>query len=251
MAGRGGVEKDHTGQLVWDGYIPPEAQSDPTILRFSPEGQWEIALEPVHDGIDINKTVGVGSAIVFARQLQAKSKSKAGVVGLVPCARGGTLIEEWIKNPNNPKATFYQNFIERIKASEKDGGVVRALIWLQGESDAAASDTARRYKDNLKKFFMDIRNDIKPRFLPIILVKIAVYDTYMKHDTHDLPAVRAAEDAVQKELPDIVTIDSLNLVNTVTHEGFNQDHGHFNTKTQIALGKWLADTYLSHYGQFL
>ncbi|XP_023002178.1 probable carbohydrate esterase At4g34215 [Cucurbita maxima] len=251
MAGRGGVEKDHMGQLVWDGYIPPEAYSDPTILRFSPEGQWEIALEPVHDGIDINKTVGVGSAIVFARQLQAKSKSEAGVVGLVPCARGGTLIEEWIKNPSNPEATFYQNFIERIKASEKDGGVVRALIWLQGESDAAASDTAHRYKDNLKKFFMDIRNDIKPRFLPIILVKIAVYDTYMKHDTHDLPAVRAAEDAVQKELPDIVTIDSLNLVNTVTHEGFNQDHGHFNTKTQIALGKWLADTYLSHYGHLL
>ncbi|CAK9323610.1 unnamed protein product [Citrullus colocynthis] len=188
----------------------------------------------------------------FAHQLLAKVGPNAGVVGLVPCARGGTLIEQWIKNPSNPNATFYQNFIERIKASDKEGGVVRALFWFQGESDAAMSDTAKRYKDNLKNFFTDIRNDIKPRFLSIIVVKIAIYDIFMQHDTHDLSAVRAAEDAVSKELPDVITIDALKLpVNFTTNEGLNLDHGHFNTTTEIVLGKWLADTYLSHYGHLL
>ncbi|XP_022964079.1 probable carbohydrate esterase At4g34215 [Cucurbita moschata] len=205
MAGRGGVEKNQKGYLEWDGKIPLECQSDPSILRLSPKRQWEIAHEPLHLGIDIGKTTGIGPGIPFAHQLKAKAGQKAGVVGLVPCARGGTLIEQWIKNPSNPSATFYQNFIERIKASEKEGGVVRALFWYQGESNAAMSDTAHRYKDNLKKFITDIRNDIKPRFLPVIIVKIAL-DFCMKHDTHDLPAVRAAEDAVQKELPDIITM---------------------------------------------
>ncbi|XP_022158365.1 probable carbohydrate esterase At4g34215 [Momordica charantia] len=251
MAGRGGVENDRPGHLVWDRYVPPEAQPDPSILRLNPDRQWEVAREPVHEGIDINKTVGVGPAISFAHQLQAKGGSKVGSVGLVPCARGGTLIEQWLKNPGNTSATFYKNFIERIQASDREGGVVRALLWFQGASDAASRDTANRYKNNLKKFFTDIRNDVKPRFLPIIVVQSAVYDTFMKHDTHDLPAVRAAQDAVQRELPNVVTIDSLKLVNTTTSEGFNLDRGHFNTKTEIALGKWLADTYLSHYGNLL
>ncbi|XP_038886442.1 probable carbohydrate esterase At4g34215 [Benincasa hispida] len=252
MAGRGGVENNQVRELEWDGLIPPECQSDPSILRLNPALQWEIAREPLHEGIDINKTVGIGPGMPFAHQLLTKVGPRAGTVGLVPCARGGTIIEQWIKNPSNPDATFYKNFIERIKASDKEGGVVRALFWFQGESDAAMSDTANRYKDNLKNFFTDIRNDIKPRFLPIILVKIALYDFMMKHDTHDLPAVRAAQDAVSKELPDIVTIDALKLpINVDTHEGFNQDHGHFNTTTQITLGKWLADTYLSHYGHLL
>ncbi|KAL0553885.1 hypothetical protein IC582_007789 [Cucumis melo] len=174
----------------------------------------------------------------FAHHLLAKAGPNAWVVGLVPCARGGTLIEQWIKNPSNPNATFYKKFIERIKASDKDGGVVRALFWFQRESDAAMSDTAHRYKDNLKFFFTDIRNDIKPRFLPIILAKIAAYDPFMKHDTHDLVAVRAAQEEVSKELPDILTIDVLQLpINFRTKAGFNLDHAHFNTNTEIVVGK--------------
>ncbi|XP_023536887.1 probable carbohydrate esterase At4g34215 [Cucurbita pepo subsp. pepo] len=252
MAGRGGVEKIQNGKLVWDGKVPLECQSDPSILRLNPERQWEIAHEPLHLGIDISHTPGIGPGIPFAHQFKEKAGQKAGTVGLVPCARGGTLIEQWIKNPSNPSATFYQNFIERIKTSEKEGGVVRALFWYQGESDAAMNDTAQRYKDNLKKFITDIRNDIKPRFLPVIIVKISMYDFFMKHDTHNLPAVRAAEDAVQKELPDIITIDSRELpINLTTFEGFSWDHGHFNTETEIVLGKWLADTYLAHYGHLL
>ncbi|XP_022973286.1 probable carbohydrate esterase At4g34215 [Cucurbita maxima] len=200
MAGGGGVEKTPKGELVWDGKVPSECQSDPFILRLNPERQWEIAHEPLHLGIDVGKT-----------KLQG-------------------LVREY----------------------HKEGGVVRALFWYQGESDAAMNDTAQRYKDNLKKFITDIRNDIKLRFLPVIIVKISLYDFFMKHDTHNLPAVRAAEDAVQKELPDIITIDSWELpINFTTFEGFSWDHGHFNTETEIVLGKWLADTYLAHYGHLL
>ncbi|KAE8652070.1 hypothetical protein Csa_018719 [Cucumis sativus] len=252
MAGRGGVENNAQGKLQWDGLVPPECQPQPSILRLNPDRQWEIAREPLHLGIDIKRTPGIGPGIAFAHELLAKAGPNAGAVGLVPCARGGTLIEEWVKNPSNPSATFYQNFIERIKASDKDGGVVRALFWFQGESDAAMNDTAIRYKDNLKKFFTDIRDDIKPRYLPIIVVKIALYDFFRPHDTHNLPAVREAQEAVSKELPDVVAIDSLKLpINYTTNEGINLDHGHFNTTTEITLGKWLAETYLSHFGQLL
>ncbi|CAK9312544.1 unnamed protein product [Citrullus colocynthis] len=174
MAGRGGVEKNNLGKLMWDG------------------------------GINLNKTIGIGQGMSFAYQLRAKVGPKVNVVGLVLCARGGSLIGQWRKNPCNPNATSYQNFIERIKALDKNGIVVHSLFWFQGESDATMNDTAIRYKYNLKKFFANVRNDIKPRFLPIIVVKIAIYDFIMKHDTNNLPTVSAAEDAFSKELPNVL-----------------------------------------------
>ncbi|CAK9312545.1 unnamed protein product [Citrullus colocynthis] len=252
MAGRGGVEKDQSGEFVWDRLIPPNCRSSPSILRLNAARQWEEAREPLHWDIDINKTNGIGPGMGFAHQLLTKAGPSAGIVGLVPCAIGGTLITQWMKNPSNPNATFYQSLIERIEASDKEGGVVRALLWFQGESDAAMNDTAMSYKDNLKTFITDLRNDIQPRFLPVIIVKIALYDFFVKHDTHNLPAVRAAEDAVSRELLDVLIIDSWKLpINFTTYEGFNLDHGHFNTTIETIVGQWMADTYLSHYGQLL
>ncbi|XP_038886588.1 probable carbohydrate esterase At4g34215 [Benincasa hispida] len=252
MAGRGGVGKNQTGNLVWDGLIPSDCQSTPSILRLNAACQWEEAREPLHWDIDINKTNGIGPGMGFAHQLLTKAGPNVGIVGLVPCAIGGSMIKQWMKNPSNPNATYYQNLIKRIEASDKEGGVVRGLLWFQGESDAAMNDTAMSYKDNLKTFITDLRNDIKPRFLPVFIVKIALYDFFMKHDTHNLSAVRAAQDAISQEVPDVFAIDSWKLpINFTTYEGFNLDHGHFNTTVEIILGKWLADTYLSHYSQLL
>ncbi|KAG6585844.1 putative carbohydrate esterase, partial [Cucurbita argyrosperma subsp. sororia] len=76
MAGRGGVEKIQNGKLVWDGKVPLECQSDPSILRLNPERQWEIAHEPLHLGIDISHTPGIGPGIPFAHQFKEKAGRK-------------------------------------------------------------------------------------------------------------------------------------------------------------------------------
>ncbi|CAK9322459.1 unnamed protein product [Citrullus colocynthis] len=122
MAGRGGLEKNNLGNLTWDGYAPPLCQPNSSILRLNPKRQWEVAREPLHRGIDLNKTVGIGPRMPFAFQFIAKVEPKVGVVGLVPCARGGSLIGQWRKNHSNPKATFYKISLNESKHQIKKVG---------------------------------------------------------------------------------------------------------------------------------
>ncbi|KAE8652072.1 hypothetical protein Csa_018570 [Cucumis sativus] len=252
MAGRGGVEKNATGNLHWDGVIPPDSEPTPCILRLNAARQWEEAREPLNFDIDVKKENGISPGMGFAHEILRKAGPRAGVVGLVPTAIGGTVIRQWMKNTTDPNATYYQHLVERIKASDKDGGVVRALLWFQGESDAAVKDYAINYKDNLKTLINDLRNDLKPRFLPVILVKIAIYDFFAVNGTDNLSTVRAAQEAVSNEVPDVSIIDSWKLpMNLTTREGFNLDRGHFNSTVLLTAGRWLADTYLSRYSQLL
>lgn len=167
MAGRGGVEKDpNTQKMVWDGIVPPKCQPNKSILRFSANSVWEEAHEPLHWDIDVNKTNGIGPGMPFAHEILAKAGNKSGVIGLVPCAIGGTHLREWVKGTQN-----YTRLINRIKASEAQGGKIQGLLWYQGESDAAVEEESKFYESNLTKFYTDLRTDTNHPDLPIILVR--------------------------------------------------------------------------------
>lgn len=165
MAGRGGVTCDNMDHCKWDGYIPPQSQPQMLILRFTAELRWELAHEPLHRDIDHKKTNGVGPGMAFANELFAKASKRVGVIGLVPCAIGGTHIREWVKGTNN-----YTRLVDRIIASEKFGGKVKAFFWFQGESDASVKVDTEFYEQNLTKLLTDLRKDLDRPDLPIILV---------------------------------------------------------------------------------
>lgn len=167
MAGRGGVSKDPiTEKNIWDGYIPPESQSNESILRLTADLRWEQASEPLHWDIDYHKTNGIGPGMAFANELSVQVGKSIGVIGLVPCAIGGTHLREWIKG-----TAYYTKLIDRIKASEKHGGKVQGFLWYQGESDASVEEESKSYETELTKFFTDLRTDSNNLELPIILVR--------------------------------------------------------------------------------
>ncbi|KAM3217650.1 hypothetical protein P3L10_027093 [Capsicum annuum] len=70
MSGRGGVVKD-----IFDGYIPQECQSNPSILRLTKGLSWEEAKEPIHQDIDFYAICGIGHGMSFADSI-LKSDSK-------------------------------------------------------------------------------------------------------------------------------------------------------------------------------
>lgn len=154
MAGRGGV---HGGK--WDGNVPPECRPNPSILRLNAQMQWEEAQEPVHVGIDVGHTCGVGPAMAFANHVIGPV---GGPVGLVPCAAGGTRIAQWGRG-----SRLYNRLIERANRSVSDGGTIRALLWYQGESDTVRKEDADSYKARLETFFSDLRSDLR---LPSLLI---------------------------------------------------------------------------------
>lgn len=166
MAGRGGVSQDPTtDKMVWDGYIPPECQSNDSIFRLTADLVWEQAHEPLHWDIDVVKTNGIGPGMAFANELLAIAGESVGAIGLVPCAIGGSHLREWVKGTDR-----YTNLVERIKASEKNGGKVQGFLWYQGECDAAVEEEAMCYERELTKFFIDLRADVNHPDLPFIVV---------------------------------------------------------------------------------
>ena len=165
MAGRGGVTNHTaTGNTTWDGIVPPECRLNRRVQRFNAELKWVKAREPLHADIDVNKTNGIGPGMAFANRILAKD-SRFGVVGLMPCAIGGTNITQWEKGQ-----FLYNEMIRRAMASMENGSTIRALLWYQGESDTVNLEDAQSYKARLVNFFSDVRHDLNSPTLPIIQV---------------------------------------------------------------------------------
>ncbi|KAL2520899.1 hypothetical protein Fot_24822 [Forsythia ovata] len=204
MSGRGGVING-----TWTGYIPPECHSQSSILRLSANLTWEEAREPLHKDIDKSAICGVGPGMAFANSILEKF-SRLEVIGLVPCAIGGTSIFQW-RRGSNP----YDQLVMRSRAALEDGGTIRALLWYQGESDTKKEEDAELYKDRLEKFFISLRTDLSLPMLPIIQLAI--------------------------NLPNVTTVDAKGL------QLLNDDPIHLSTPGQVKLGKMMADAFLLSY----
>lgn len=165
MAGRGGVINNTKANiLTWDGIVPSQCQPNPSILRLNAKLTWVQAHEPLHADIDVGKTNGVGPGMPFANAILTKHHG-FGVIGLVPCAIGGTNISEWRKG-----SFHYEQMVGRTRAALQSGGVIRAFLWYQGEADTVTLEDAQSYKGRSEKFFMDLRSDLQDPMLPIIQV---------------------------------------------------------------------------------
>ncbi|KAK6916400.1 Sialate O-acetylesterase domain [Dillenia turbinata] len=222
MAGRGGV----TTHRHWDGVVPPECRPSPAILRFSAHLKWEQAHEPLHQDIDAKKVCGVGPGMAFANGLKSH-RGPNEIIGLVPCAVGGTAIKEWARG-----AHLYENMVKRVKESVKDGGEVKALLWYQGESDTGSQADAEAYKGKMENLIHNVREDLGLPSLPVIQVAIA------SGDERYIEKVREAQKAI--DLPNAVCVDAKGLP-------LKEDNLHLTTEAQVQLGHILADAYLAHF----
>ncbi|KAL6874393.1 hypothetical protein ACP4OV_013413 [Aristida adscensionis] len=250
MSGRGGVRNGTS----WDGVVPPECAPDPRILRLSAALRWEEAREPLHADIDTSKTCGVGPGMAFARAVlprlhqqghrhrhggppapeaeeePASSASSGGaVVGLVPCAIGGTAIREWARGEN-----LYEQMIRRARAAAAGcgRGEIEAVLWYQGESDAADAAAAEAYRGNVEALIANVRADLGKPQLPFIQVAIA------SGDSRNIEKVRSAQLSVN--LPNVVTVDAMGLA-------LKDDNIHLTTESQVKLGKMLAEAYMKNF----
>ncbi|GJX86849.1 probable carbohydrate esterase [Tanacetum coccineum] len=218
MSGRGGVINN-----TWDNYIPPESFPNLSILRLSADLNWQLATEPLHRDIDTTRICGIGPGMVFASSLLQKDSS-IGVVGLVPCAVGGTNISEWAQG-----GELYKQLIKRAEAALEGGGIIRGLLWYQGESDTVNREDAEAYKTRLQNFFLHVRADLLLPVLPVIQVALA------SGEGPYLEIVREAQ--LGMDLVNLRTVDAKGL-------SLEPDGLHLTTPSQVSLGKMLANAFL-------
>ncbi|KAL6010420.1 hypothetical protein ACLOJK_000852 [Asimina triloba] len=276
MAGRGGVTKEKK----WDGFLPPQCHPHPSILRFTAHSAWEQAADPLHADIDVHKACGVGPGMPFANALLAHDPAAAaGVVGLVPCAVGGTAIREWERGSH-----LYESMVRRATAAAKGGGEIRAILWYQGESDTGSEHAAEAYRANMEKLIHDVRSDLHLPLLPIIQLKLHItsFDCASGNSSAEIFAMCAANVYEWIALQQVHLMSMLNVgidlnptqvaiasgddrfiekvreaqlgihlpnLESVDAKGLplKEDHLHLTTEAQVKLGSMLADAYIKHF----
>jgi len=204
-----------------------------TIRSFSNlSGTWDIAKNPLTqwEGEDLNNPMGVGPGLSFATEMF----DYYGVPqGLIPCARGGSSMDQW--SPDKKDETidfygetlpgFYGNMLRRVLLA---GGKVAGMIWHQGCNDAY-SKLANFYFDKMVNFIASIREDLHSPKLPVVIGQLSRsgggpfgYSIFWN----------TVQDA-QRRLP--YEIKKLLMVPTIDLE--LDDGVHYSSKAQNVLGK--------------
>jgi Carbohydrate esterase, sialic acid-specific acetylesterase len=157
MAGRGFVE-------------PEDTLASPLVLALNKNNEWVYAKEPLHF-YEPSRT-GLDCGLSFGKKL-AQLYGNGITIGLVPCAIGGSSIEQWLGDSTYRGVTLYSNLMEKTRIALQYG-TIKAILWHQGESNAGAL-TYTNYKQKLKTFFIKLHNDIGDTALPVYAGQLASF----------------------------------------------------------------------------
>lgn len=121
---------------------------------------WEKAANPFNKYSSVRKKIGMqklSPSYGFAKTMAKTTSSK---IGLVVNAKGGTSIEEW-----EPGALLYKEAIKQTQKALQTGGVLKGIIWHQGESNASKH---KKYLPLLIHLIEHLRADLKMPDLPFV-----------------------------------------------------------------------------------
>lgn len=162
------------------GAVPTDQALDDQLLMFTQDQQWVLAKHPLH--FDKPKVVGVGPGLTFG-----KAMVQPGItIGLVPCAVGGTSIQLW-------KPAAYDSITnthpwddaqQRIKAAMRYG-VVKGVIWHQGESDSQP-EKASHYLIDLNRVIRQVRTTVQDPSLPFVAGELGQYKPHYQNINREL-----------------------------------------------------------------
>lgn len=177
------------------------------------KNQWEPARNPLnrHSSIADQATVqALGPGYEFARTLLERDKSLT--LGLIVNAGSDTKIEDWLG-----KSELYRGARKRTREALQDNEL-KGVLWQQGTADIAAPDG---YLKNLQTLISNLRTDCNQPNLPVVV--------------GPLPQGAAINDQVAK-VP-----SSTHVTAVVSSEGLSVQGAHFDTKSQMLLGKRYAE----------
>jgi len=214
MAGRGDY-----------GEVEPIVNPRCYMLRM---GRWQKMSEPINPDRSILEGKfhsGVGLAASFADEY---TKHTGLEIGLIPCADGGTKIEQW-----QPGEVLFDHAIMMtrlaIRTSQFGG-----IIWHQGESNCIDLNEAE-YRKLFLNTMTSLRRELDAEELPLIIGEVSE-DIAEESGFRDMRKMNALLHQLQKEVPlcGIVSVEGL---------GLKADGIHFNSKSYRILGKRYFEKY--------
>ena len=206
------------------GYLTAENKTigDPRVQVFTELLTWKEAHNPLH--FDKPTAVGVGPGLSFGIAM-ADANSWA-QIGLVPTAVGGTSINSWTPGGND-KSTGkfpYDDAVKRIKEAMKYG-VVKGIIWHQGESDSNLK-SVEEYMPKLKILIEQIRKLTRNENLPFVAGQLGRFNA-------DYQAFNEMIKNLPQEIPHTAVVTTEDLID-------RGDKTHFEANSAILLGRRYA-----------
>ncbi len=218
MAGRGIVE-------------PADTVPDKRILSINKEGQIIIAKEPLH--FYEPERMGLDCGLSFAKTLIKKIPDNVSIL-MIPTAVGGSSIRQWLGDSTYRNVKLFSNFLSKVEIA-KQNGIIKGILWHQGESDANEKDIPF-HKERLHLLFSKFRAEVGNNELPVLLGELGSFS--------ENPA---NFNLINKAIHDYAAEDKNSSVISTKDLKDKGDHLHFDSKGQRTMGKRFANAYLSMY----
>jgi len=219
MAGRGIIERQDTAQ-------------NSRIITINNQDDWIIAKEPLH----FYEKGGLDCGLSFAQEM-LKQVPDSITIAMVPCAVGGSSVFKWLSDKEHRSVKLLSNFNEKVQLSKKKG-VIKGILWHQGESNANREDLPV-YADSLLKLFEKFRSVVQNDKLPIVMGELGRFAQPQEMAGH-FKSINQIIAVLAKKNNNLYSISSEGL----DHKG---DHLHFNSDAQRQLGKRYAHMFGTIY----
>lgn len=179
---------------------------------------------------------GFGPEIGFARTLTAREKKPLAVVKVAFSGTG--MRTDWNHNDAGPGGACYRALVEETrtalaKAAEKGMDLkIRALVWVQGESDANEKD-APEYEKNLGEMIRSLRRELNA---PQMIALVGVNTNFGSGKNPFMTKVIEEQKSLAAHLPRCAYVD--------TSGSTYANNAHFDSRGTLETGGRFADALL-------
>ncbi len=142
---------------------------DDKILMLR-NGRWIRMSEPINPDRAVlagSHGLPVSGACLAASFARDFVNSRQAAIGLIPCADGGSGLDEW-----QPSQLLYDHAICQAKLAARSSHLA-GVLWHQGENDSGNKDKAASYEKNFLTFFNQLKLDLGQPKLALLLGELA------------------------------------------------------------------------------
>ena len=191
-------------------------------------GLWIEMREPVnpdHPVLNNEWHSGVSLASTFADEM-AKDLGKK--VGLIPCAHGGTSIDQWM-----PGEILYDHAVAMTKLAMRSS-VFSGILWHQGCQDCGSEESVRAHKEKFVTMITALRKELGAENLPLIIGELS--ENVVVERLKEQRQMNAQYHEIAKILPCCSVASSKDLT-------MKADKVHFNSASLCEFGKRYYQAY--------
>lgn len=213
MAGRGKVEAIDT-------------ITHPRVYMLDRDMNWVLARDPIHFDKPI---AGTGLGLTFGKEMADRDKDIS--IGLVPCAKGGSSINQWFQDSLHLGTNTYPYNEMIVKAKKAmSEGVLKGILWHQGEADTESEGSVAAYSEKFYAMINSLKTDLGLELVPMVIGELGHFYYIREPRAEEINSI-LNQIAVEDTCIGIVGAEGLN------HKG---DTIHFNAESYRELGSRYA-----------